>query len=655
MANLPPTRYLDAGPGTPQANPNVAAAQAHAYANLGNTIAQIGEQGMQYAARLKSIEDTGTLAGIFARMEKDASDFSISLMTREDSSNWPQEWQKRADTWRQEAKKQKLSPAAQAKFEEKFLDWNTRRSIQFETQAATKGIEIARGKVANAYQFHLENQNYEGARETLRMAHEGGLADSVAMEKGLMDIDKTERHDGVLADIDDDPAGWIDMHQKPLPGYDMASWNRLRSHASGVERDRTYAVAAKIQDKIVTGDLATEDDVKKDAAGLRPTEVLKLQEFRERWQAAEMNDLINSPEHQAQVLGEFDRLLADYVPITGDSPDMPAVELGALMKLVPEGPLREDMDRRLQAVAANQKAEAQNNLDLMLDQVTAAAKSGKLGKVSTPEVFDTDRAITRGFLTGTEGLQSLGFSKKEAAAIASADNDFERQKLFRESWKTREGSDENATPWARAAAGAILDRSGTFTVEPAPDDFTVAGQQAEIDLKVGQIRAGMTEWARLNPELARDPEKIRAELHKRTGMELRKPVRRIAPPPGKVPTETSLNTPGVNPNVDPLYRTVSAKFPSVQNWGIWGDDKHKMRKSDHNTGDAIDIAIKDNDGTAVADLVASNAETHNVKYLIHNGRIWKPTTGWQPYTGKDKHSGHVHVSFHRKDTSMASN
>jgi hypothetical protein len=92
----------------------------------------------------------------------------------------------------------------------------------------------------------------------------------------------------------------------------------------------------------------------------------------------------------------------------------------------------------------------------------------------------------------------------------------------------------------------------------------------------------------------------------------------------------------------------------VENWGIWGDDKHKMRKSDHNTGDAIDIAIKDNDGTAVADLVASNAETHNVKYLIHNGRIWKPTTGWQPYTGKDKHSGHVHVSFHRKDTSMAS-
>jgi hypothetical protein len=292
----------------------------------------------------------------------------------------------------------------------------------------------------------------------------------------------------------------------------------------------------------VTGKLTTPEQVEEASAGLRPTEVVKLQEFRERWQAAEMNDLINSPEHQAQVLGEFDRLLADYVPITGDSPDMPAVELGALMKLVPAGPLREDMDRRLQAVAANQKAEAANNLDLMLDQVTAAAKSGKLGKVSTPEVFDTDRAITRGFLTGTEGLQSLGFSKKEAAAIASADNDFERQKLFRESWKTREGSDENATPWARAAAGAILDRSGTFTVEPAPDDFTVAGQQAEIDLKVGQIRAGMTEWARRNPELARDPEKIRAELHKRTGMELRKPVRRIAPPPGKVPTETSMNS-----------------------------------------------------------------------------------------------------------------
>jgi hypothetical protein len=96
-------------------------------------------------------------------------------MKREDSSNWPQEWQKRADTWRQEAKKKKLSPAAQAKFEEKFLDWNTRRSIQFETQAATKGIELARGKVANAYQFHMGNQNYEAAETALITAHESGI------------------------------------------------------------------------------------------------------------------------------------------------------------------------------------------------------------------------------------------------------------------------------------------------------------------------------------------------------------------------------------------------------------------------------------------------------------------------------------------------
>jgi hypothetical protein len=115
-----------------------------------------------------------------------------------------------------------------------------------------------------------------------------------------------------------------------------------------------------------------------------------------------------------------------------------------------------------------------------------------------------------------------------------------------------------------------------------------------------------------------------------------------------------MNQPGVNPNVGPLWKIVSTKYPSVENWGIWGDEKHKARKSDHNTGDAIDIAIKDNNGPAITSLIESNAAAHNVKYMIHSGRIWKPSTGWQPYSGKDNHSGHVHVSFNRADSSLAS-
>jgi hypothetical protein len=256
---LPPTRYLDAGPGTPQASPDTAAATAYAYARMGNTIAQVGEQGMALAGKLKQMDDGAAVVDLFAKMEKDASDFSIGLMTREDTANWPQEWQKRADTWRQEAKKQKLSPGAMAKFEEKFLDWNTRRSIQFETQAATKGIELARGKVANAYQFHMGNQNYEAAETALITAHESGILDSVALEKAKMEIATVREHNNTLADIQDDPIAYAKEHARPGPNEDMVEWQKYQNYADQLanrKRSDFY------NDLIISGEMPPADELK---------------------------------------------------------------------------------------------------------------------------------------------------------------------------------------------------------------------------------------------------------------------------------------------------------------------------------------------------------------------------------------------------------
>lgn len=104
---------------------------------------------------------------------------------------------------------------------------------------------------------------------------------------------------------------------------------------------------------------------------------------------------------------------------------------------------------------------------------------------------------------------------------------------------------------------------------------------------------------------------------------------------------------GVNPSVYSLWDSVTSQYPSVGNWGIWGDKAHQMRQSDHNTGDAIDIATADNNGQEVADYIVSQAQPNNVKYVIHNRRIWKPSTGWQPYRGSHAHDEHVHVSFVR--------
>lgn len=85
--------------------------------------------------------------------------------------------------------------------------------------------------------------------------------------------------------------------------------------------------------------------------------------------------------------------------------------------------------------------------------------------------------------------------------------------------------------------------------------------------------------------------------------------------------------------------------------------------SDHEVGNALDLTHDPAHGWDMAErfqLIVARRD-HRVKYLIHNGTIWKsyPNRGhppWhpQPYTGSNPHKSHGHTSVldeFRNDTS----
>ena len=107
----------------------------------------------------------------------------------------------------------------------------------------------------------------------------------------------------------------------------------------------------------------------------------------------------------------------------------------------------------------------------------------------------------------------------------------------------------------------------------------------------------------------------------------------------------------VNPNVLKTEKDIFSEFKGITNLGIWGDEKHKQRISDHNTGDAQDFGISNSveTGNKIAQKLMTEAKQRNVKYIIFNGKIWNPSISneWRPYSGKNPHSTHVHVSYNR--------
>lgn len=99
----------------------------------------------------------------------------------------------------------------------------------------------------------------------------------------------------------------------------------------------------------------------------------------------------------------------------------------------------------------------------------------------------------------------------------------------------------------------------------------------------------------------------------------------------------------------------SAKWPDRDRAsdGICGDEAHKKRKSDHNSGNAFDLTSDPRHGVdgdvLVANLVRSNDP--RIKYIIWERRIWYPAAngrrpqGWSAYAGTNPHDKHFHVSI----------
>lgn len=96
-------------------------------------------------------------------------------------------------------------------------------------------------------------------------------------------------------------------------------------------------------------------------------------------------------------------------------------------------------------------------------------------------------------------------------------------------------------------------------------------------------------------------------------------------------------------------RDANATWPtrSKRSDGILGDARHQASKSDHNSGNAVDITHDPLSG-ADGQIIAEHAiQDQRVTYVIWQGRIFnraRAAEGWRKYTGSNPHNHHVHIS-----------
>lgn len=258
---LPPTRFIQGPPALPQASIGAAIAQGQAVAKVGDSIQQAAGVASTIVQRIRQADDAGTRAAFMANANKEAADFSNSLLSRQDYKQWGQDWQDRYSKLQEKAKALDLSPEGMADLNDQLLQWGTSRQIQFETQAATRTVTESKAQIANSLSYAASRNDQEGMKMAKDEARKSGLFGDSELQK----IDQETDRVGVTAQatqfISSDPQAAKAVFENSEeflqnnPGATEQDRQRWLQQAEGQIQDNRRDEYDKIKARAIRGDL----------------------------------------------------------------------------------------------------------------------------------------------------------------------------------------------------------------------------------------------------------------------------------------------------------------------------------------------------------------------------------------------------------------
>lgn len=530
-----PIRYISAGPAPAAVSPQAAMTSGAAMAQMGKTLSAVGEQGFVLAEKIRRIDEASKMEEAFAQMELKAADFSIGLMRREDTENWPKEWATLSQSFQNELPE--LSPEGKAKFRSRFTDWNTRRTIHLETLAANKTLELANARSQHALNVYKKSGDYEGMRQVRLGQLESGEISTPEYEEAIFEIASEEEHNAVLKEIDRDARTWLQHNVDAPPGYDQPRFAQLRSYAKGRAREQNYNQSQTVMGDMVSGKIATLEEMDAATAGLPVDARIEHLNSFDRWDKERAEREAAKPENINRNVGEFYKLLRDYNP-DDETADPTAIRLGFLMDSVPASPIRDQMTRSFSAVRSRNKQEIEYSKRAASDALDAAFEERL--KEPEGENISLAAALKSGWLKDAKKLELAGFNPSKAYDIAQKaknEGDAKAAAMLKANWKDRAETSVGLSPFDVAVADAIRseDAAIKWKGDPSPEKMDAYRKALE---ESGKTRTKLYEWLDANSKA--DENAISKKLGELAGQAVRskflsglvtpRPVRETAPP-----------------------------------------------------------------------------------------------------------------------------
>jgi len=224
---------------------------------------------MRIAEQIQDTEDAGKISAWRANADQKASEFSDSLLSRQDPDKWGEDWKSIREGLGQDLNNLGLSPRAKERAQRDFDMWASDRTSHFSTQSAVRKVSESKARIGGTWRYYAERGDRAGMEATKQDAIASGVFPQSQVEEMTRESDRIAAIGEVRRTIESSPLDAGARITEAGANLTIEDQDRLNRMAEIQTQTFQRKALQDISGKIERREFATEEDLKRALDGNR--------------------------------------------------------------------------------------------------------------------------------------------------------------------------------------------------------------------------------------------------------------------------------------------------------------------------------------------------------------------------------------------------
>ena len=229
--------------------------------NLGRAAAAMGEDVGQIAGKMFRAQNLMAVSAADNMMREEYAKHKMEMATKP-PEQWAEKWQARLPKLQDRISAMGLSPMAAEEVGMQFQKFTSSASIDLAGDALSETLKRGRQEIDNSVQRAVDEGRYEDAFSGVMKEIDSGMISPQEGEGMMIKIEREKREADTTMAMNADPEGFIAAVESGDIEVSPVEKDRLIRNAKIVQREKMVESSDALEQRVLTGDVKTEDEIR---------------------------------------------------------------------------------------------------------------------------------------------------------------------------------------------------------------------------------------------------------------------------------------------------------------------------------------------------------------------------------------------------------